>query len=649
MKNDPDVKELKLEYSGLDTDQLVRLLPKLSKLKNLVSLNLSRNRLIELPKDLSAIFPSLTSLDISSNFFSDTSKAIEGLASLPSLIDLSADITPSDEKIIYENLRSLQRLNGVNLVGQADEIPARPPRRQEVSMTQKDLRKVASLFGEIRELQGSKSASDSQELTSKFDKHIQDNMEELSDKLDAVKDPRMKDPFLRQGEMLLAKHNLYALCFDQLCNIGSGYSDNYGKILRKMRDVHEELFNDYPGVLHEMRPHYVRRLADMQDEVVRAERETAQLLQAAEMLEKEAEAHSEQKELMAEKYEAERTRLLKENKRLRDQNKLLKSGSGSGSVKSSKPKSRDLGASKPAAAKAGKIVVRDLSLKQLKDHINAIFASKLAFDKKCKDAHLPRETMEQHMYTYLNQKYGLRSLIVEHATSIVKAMHMFAEKDNDVAVFQQVYENKIDEEFRFVQQRLKETVKELLRVYLKGKFPRKTDDGINEMLDTRLNGHVYEEEWSDIVKYMYNRDDAVNLTVMITDLIRAQPVSKKAVPGRGHPRSMGARGGSKDPVKMGKVKFVHFLHVLLTFQLKGHQQFLSKFRAHFKTFDTDNNGVLDETEMRQLIRQVDKTKTDKEIDDVINEVDPYNNQNITFSECVNVLSNVLVEEMSKNN
>merc|ERR1712166_657554 len=85
------------------------------------------------------------------------------------------------------------------------------------------------------------------------------------------------------------------------------------------------------------------------------------------------------------------------------------------------------GASKPAAAKAGKIVVRDLSLKQLKDHINAIFASKLAFDKKCKDAHLPRETMEQHMYTYLNQKYGLRSLIVEHATSIVKAMHMFRE------------------------------------------------------------------------------------------------------------------------------------------------------------------------------------------------------------------------------
>jgi len=568
---------------------------------------------------------------------------------LPSLIDLSADITPSDEKVIYENLRSLQILNGVNMVGDPDQIPARPPRRQEVSMTQKDLRKVATLFGEIRELNTAKSASEQKALTAKFDKHIQDKMEELSDKLDAVKDPRMKDPFLRQGEMLLAKHNLYGLCFDELCDIGSAYDENYGKVLRKMRDVHEELFNEYPGVLHEMRPHYVRRLADMQDEVVRAERETAQLLQAAEMLEKEAEAHSEQKELVAEKYEAERTRLLQENKRLRDQNKLLKGNSTAPMASTSKSKSRSSGSPTKSTKGGGKMVVRDLSLKQLKDHINAIFASKLAFDKKCKDAHLPRETMEQHMYTYLNQKYGLRSLIVEHATSIVKAMHMYAEKDNDVAVFQQVYENKIDEEFRFVQQRLKETVKELLRVYLKGKFPRKTDDGINEMLDTRLNGFVYEEEWSDIVKYMYNRDDAVNLTVMITDLIRAQKPEPRVKPGRGHPRSMGRKRESakRDPVKVGKVKFVHFLHVLLTFQLKGHQQFLSKFRAHFKSFDADNNGVLNETEMRSLVRQVDPKKTDTEIDAIINEVDPYNNDNITFSECVNVLSNVLVEEMSK--
>lgn len=49
-------------------------------------------------------------------------------------------------------------------------------------------------------------------------------------------------------------------------------------------------------------------------------------------------------------------------------------------------------------------IIKTLSLSKLKEHIFAIYASKEKFDKKCADAHLPRETMEQHMYTYLNHK-----------------------------------------------------------------------------------------------------------------------------------------------------------------------------------------------------------------------------------------------------
>jgi len=594
----------------------------------------------------------LTSLDISSNFFSDTSNATEGLASLPALTDLFADITPNDEKIVYENLRQLQKLNGVDLhIAEPDQIPSRPPRRQEISLTEKDLRKVVELYGAIRELRGHVGEDLNAELTKKFDRHIQETMEELTQKLDAVVDPRMKDPFLRQGEMLLAKHKLYELCFDELCVVADSHDPKFGQGLRKMKTVHEKLFNEYPGVLHEMRPHYKRRLADMQDEVVRAERETAQLLQAAEMLEKEAEAHSEQKELMAEKFEQERNRLLQENKRLREANARLAT-SGAGATDTGNASRNNIipqlnGASKKSPTKVSKAAdVRDLSLKQLKDHITAIFASKLAFDAKCKDAHLPRETMEQHMYTYLNHKYGLRTLIVEHATSIVKAMHMYSEKDNDVDVFKQIYENRIDEEFRFVQQRLKETVQELLRVYLKGKYPRKTDDAINELLDLRLNGYVYAEEWEDIVKYMYNKEDSQTLMSLIENTIRAQPDSPKPSLGRGHPRSK-QTGPKKDAVKLGKVKYSHFLHHLLTFQLSGHRAFLQKFHTTFKRHDEDNNGVLNEEQMRTLVRDVDPSKKDHEIDEIINKVDPYNNQNITYSECVNVLSSELVNSMQR--
>jgi hypothetical protein len=98
--------------------------------------------------------------------------------------------------------------------------------------------------------------------------------------------------------------------------------------------------------------------------------------------------------------------------------------------------------------------------------------------------------MEQHLYTYLNQKYGLKSLILEWATSIILAVKRFQAADNDVAVFGKILRNEVDEKFRFVQKQLKDTVTELLRVHLRGKFPLKRDDDINAMLRSRMEGHV---------------------------------------------------------------------------------------------------------------------------------------------------------------
>ena len=130
----------------------------------------------------------------------------------------------------------------------------------------------------------------------------------------------------------------------------------------------------------------------------------------------------------------------------------------------------------PKSAEKSKPKIRILSLKQLKENfINLIYESKIKFDKKCMKNHLPRETMEQHMYTFLNQRYGLKSLIIEHASAVIKAVNKYHEIDNDVAVFGKILRNEVDEEFRFVQKQLKDTVVELLRVYLKGKMPMKTD------------------------------------------------------------------------------------------------------------------------------------------------------------------------------
>ena len=46
--------------------------------------------------------------------------------------------------------------------------------------------------------------------------------------------------------------------------------------------------------------------------------------------------------------------------------------------------------------------------KTIREIIDDICANKVIFDKHCFDNKLPKETMEQYMYTYLYHKYGLK-------------------------------------------------------------------------------------------------------------------------------------------------------------------------------------------------------------------------------------------------
>lgn len=58
--------------------------------------------------------------------------------------------------------------------------------------------------------------------------------------------------------------------------------------------------------------------------------------------------------------------------------------------------------------------------------------------------------MEQYLYTYLNQKYGLKSIVLDQINAIIQAIAQFQQSDHDVLLFGKVLRNEIDEEFRYV-------------------------------------------------------------------------------------------------------------------------------------------------------------------------------------------------------
>jgi hypothetical protein len=58
--------------------------------------------------------------------------------------------------------------------------------------------------------------------------------------------------------------------------------------------------------------------------------------------------------------------------------------------------------------------------------------------------------MEQFMYTYLNQKYGLKNLIIEWASTIIQSIKAYLRDDHQVTLFAKILKNECDEDFRFI-------------------------------------------------------------------------------------------------------------------------------------------------------------------------------------------------------
>lgn len=99
----------------------------------------------------------------------------------------------------------------------------------------------------------------------------------------------------------------------------------------------------------------------------------------------------------------------------------------------------------------------------MRETLTDIYSQKIRFDRACKESSQPRETMEQYLYTYLNQKYGLRPLIVENLQSILNAVNAFKQEDHEVRLFGKILKNECDEEFRLVQIHVKDTLTLLMK------------------------------------------------------------------------------------------------------------------------------------------------------------------------------------------
>ena len=126
-----------------------------------------------------------------------------------------------------------------------------------------------------------------------------------------------------------------------------------------------------------------------------------------------------------------------------------------------------------------------LSLRTLKEFINELYISKAQYDIKCTELKLPKETLEEYMYTFLNKKYGLKNLIIEWAKNIIAGIKYYSKKDSIVLLFGKIMRNEQEEDARFIIQKVYDSIEELLLYYIKRQNPMKLVNDIRKIFERK--------------------------------------------------------------------------------------------------------------------------------------------------------------------
>ena len=500
LRQNPNLKSLNLEFSEIDS--LDNLLPWLSEFTELEELSLFGNSLESLPADLSKL-QKLKKLDLNNNFFKSIDSILPSICTLPSLTDLQYSLTnPEDEDKVFAAIPGLKKLNSREIwIDNKHEItpvevsPSINYTKEDISLKQEELESIAVIYDDLRSLWRELEPRSDKKLAEYFDCNIKSIMTELTD----IHSQGLSTHLLH-CYTLKAKYSFYNICQDKAMQYVGRSSKKLAMIFEDIHKSYLELFEEAISMVFSLDKKYTAVILDLKEQLDKANQQTAEMLEAAEKLEKECEKHISDKNTLRTRFEEDKMELTERlNDMSEESNRYLDA-----LVKYSKSYAETAMSTKKYSITQQ---AKNLSLRQVKEVIAEIYESKYKFDKRCIQEGLPRETMEKHMYAYLNQKYGLKILIVEWAAGIINGIKKYAAEDNEVLVFAKILKNEIDEEFRFIQRKLKETIIDLIKSIILKKRPNYTVPQIEDKLQKKTRSHLKKLECREIIQFLYSDKD----------------------------------------------------------------------------------------------------------------------------------------------
>ncbi|CAD8056761.1 unnamed protein product [Paramecium sonneborni] len=281
---------------------------------------------------------------------------------------------------------------------------------------------------------------------------------------------------------------------------------------------------------------------------------------------------------------------------------------------------------------------RPLTLKQLKDIIQDIYESKSKHDIRQYENKLPFETIEQHMYTYLYCKYGLKNLALEWVACIINAIQKYIAEDNDVSVFALVLKNNLDEDFRLLQSQRKQNIEQIIKSTLQAKYKTKSKAEIMEMVKQKVTGQITQQEVIDMLKICFPEEEEKEILLsqlkihQIKTVVSVSPIKKT-----NQKEQQRRPSAQKEPIKYD---YSVFIKLILDHFMSQYKQYLANFCIVFDQVDHDKDGILNQQQFFKLTESIKPKLKNEECSQIYEMLDPFLNNKITFSQIVRVFKNL---------
>ena len=249
---------------------------------------------------------------------------------------------------------------------------------------------------------------------------------------------------------------------------------------------------------------------------------------------------------------------------------------------------------------------KKLTREQLNEIIQNIYKSKIAYDQNCIDLNKPLETMEQHMYQYLNNKYGLKNLTIEYASAIISGIKEFSKKDMNIKLFGMLLKNEIEENTLTIVDKIKQVIQETLEYFISQKNPYMVGSDIQKICEDIKKGMVDEVVWNSFVDTLFLNDKENGKKVKDKIYEFIDRIMAKSLDKIGNNLKFEMTREEEDFYKElqqypKKIRYEDLINIFIDYHIKVRKNYLKNMRELFMNNDENKDGVLTKKEFIKYI------------------------------------------------